>query len=115
MKKVSIFWNKQEESNRVIYTSTRAMTRRLLVIFFTGLLLAVGLPFFSNYIPSLSNPASGVIPILLILSGLGAVMMFFVWMGISIPGFFTLLAKLKRRKVESSHTSDGDTVIIIEK
>jgi len=109
---MSIFWNKQKEPNRVIYTRTKAQKKRAYILIIVGFLLIIGLPTLIKNISGLSALSSKIPSIFIFLVGLGFVMIIYTAIGVSRANFALFAAKSKNRKFEILSNTDGDTVII---
>ncbi len=111
---MTMFWNKQTESGRVVYTRTKKQKRVGYTLIILGFVLFIGIPTLIKNISALAaiSQSKAWSIILLVLIGLGPALIIFTAIAISSVNFKLASAKRRNKKYQISSNNEGDTVII---
>ncbi len=110
---MSLFWNKNIEPGRVIYTRTKGQRRTAYLLILLGFLLMFGVPtliinisFFRELLKEWAILFAAFIAFL------GLILIAFLVIFFNIMYFRITFAKIKKKKVQATFTNEGDTIII---
>jgi hypothetical protein len=110
---MSLFWNKNIEPGRVIYTRTKGQRRTAYLLMLLGFLLMFGVPtLIINITFSTELLKQWAILVAASIAFLGLILIAFLVIFFNIMYFRITFAKRKNKKVQITSTNEGDTIVI---